>query len=63
VDDVPQLDALPDHLGGDRVDEERHVVGDDPDDGAAVGEPLDVDGGRALRADLGQPEVAERQPG
>ena len=63
VHDVPQLDALPHDLGGDRVDEEGHVVGDDADDGAAVGQPLDVDRGRALRADLRQPQVAEREPG
>ena len=63
VDDVLQPGALPDDLGGDGVDQERHVVGDDPQDRASVRGAGDVDGRRALRADLGQPQVAQGQAG
>jgi hypothetical protein len=61
--DVGQVDALPDDLRGDGVDEEGHVVGDQPDDGPAVLETVHVDRGRAGRAHLGQPQVPDREPG
>ena len=63
VHGVRQVHALPHDLGGHRVDEEGHVVGDQPDDRAAVGEAVHVDGGRAGKADLGELQVAESQPG
>jgi hypothetical protein len=68
VDDVLEAEALPHHLGGDRVDEEGHVVGDDQHQGArsgaaAGGQLLDVHRGRPLGAHLGQPQVPQRERG
>jgi hypothetical protein len=63
VDDVVQAHALADHLGGDRVDEEGHVVGDHPQHRVAVVAAVDVDRGRALRAGGGQAEVVQGQGG
>ena len=68
VDD--EVDAEPHrrHRHADGVDEEGHVVGDDLDDGVrrlpAVRDQVrveDLDVGRALGADLAQPEVGQRR--
>ena len=70
VHDQVDLALLPGELHGHRVDEERHVVGDDLDDGVAAGRPAAVGvagGGHvhvrpALRAVVGEPEL-RRQGG
>lgn len=61
--------VLPGQLIGDRVHQERHVVGDHLDDRVAARPPVLLDGGRvhpyvrrALRAQLGQPVVRQRRP-
>ncbi len=47
VDHEVHRPALEVELGGDRVDEEAHVVGDDLDDGVPGRPPLPLDRGRA----------------
>ena len=70
VDDEVDVDALADEGAGDRVDEERHVVGDDLDDGAGARPAVGV-GARVEHAHVGgaghpgapQLELAVRRPG
>ncbi|CAM5688711.1 hypothetical protein SMICM304S_03232 [Streptomyces microflavus] len=64
VDHDMDAAPLPGQLVGDGVHEERHVVGDDLDDGVAAGPAVRLDGrgvhadvGGALRTVLGQPVV------
>ena len=66
VDHDVDAAPLPGQLVGHRVDEERHVVRHDLDDGVAAGPAVLLDGGgvhahvgRALRAVLGQSVVGE----
>lgn len=68
VDDGVDAAVLPGEFVGDRVDQERHVVGDHLDDRVGARPAVLLDGrrvdphvGRALRAVLGQSVVGERR--
>ncbi len=69
VDDQVYVALLPGQLHRDRVDQERHVVGDHLDDGVAAGRPAvlgegrreHVDAGRALGADVGRAVVGDQR--